>query len=44
MKLFTIYFLYCKMAEIIRIQNIESYTQEIVNGTLILTPKLNYIT
>ena len=32
------------MAEIIRIQNIESYTQEIVNGTLILTPKLNYIT
>lgn len=32
------------MAEIIRIQNIESYTQEIVNGTLILTPKQNYIT
>ena len=31
------------MTEIIRIENIEGYTQEIINGTLILTPKQNYI-
>jgi len=27
------------MSEIIRIPNIEKYTQEIINGELILTPK-----
>jgi hypothetical protein len=32
------------MTEIIRIQNIENYTQEIIKGELILTPKQNYIT
>ena len=32
------------MTEIIRIPNIEKYTQEIINGELILTPKENYIT
>jgi len=32
------------MTEIIRIPNIETYTQEIVNGELILTPKQTYIT
>ena len=32
------------MSEIIRILNIEKYTQEIINGELILTPKENYIT
>jgi hypothetical protein len=32
------------MAEIIRISNIENYTQEIINGDLILTPKEIYIT
>ena len=31
------------MAEIIRISNIENYTQEIINGDLILTPKEIYI-
>lgn len=31
------------MAEIIRIPNIENYTQEIINGDLILTPKLQSI-
>ena len=33
-----------KMTEVIRIPNIERYTQEIVNGELILTPKTQYIT
>lgn len=32
------------MSEIIRIPNIEKYTQEIINGELILTPKESYIT
>ncbi len=32
------------MAEIIRIPNIENYTQEIINGELILTPKNQYMT
>lgn len=32
------------MSEQIRIPNIENYTQEIINGELILTPKKNYIT
>jgi hypothetical protein len=32
------------MTEIIRIPNIENYTQEIINGELILTPKQTYIT
>jgi hypothetical protein len=29
------------MTELIRIPNIENYTQEIINGELILTPKKN---
>lgn len=33
-----------KMAEQIRIPNIENYIQEIINGELILTPKKNYKT
>lgn len=33
-----------KMTEQIRIPNIENYTQEIINGELILTPKKQYIT
>lgn len=32
------------MTEVIRIQNIENYTQEIINGELILTPKKQYMT
>jgi hypothetical protein len=32
------------MSEIISIPNIEKYKQEIIDGTLILTPKVNYIT
>ena len=32
------------MIEQIRIPNIENYTQEIINGDLILTPKKQYIT
>lgn len=32
------------MTDIIRIANIDSYTLEIINGDLILTPKENYIT
>lgn len=32
------------MTEIIRIPNIEGYTQEIINGELVLTPKEQYIT
>lgn len=32
------------MSDIIRIPNIENYTQEIINGELILTPKYSYIT
>lgn len=32
------------MAEVIRIPNIENYTQEIINGELILTPRQIYIT
>ena len=32
------------MTDIIRITNIENYQQEIVDGTLILTPKKTYIT
>lgn len=32
------------MTEIISIQNIENYTQEIINGVLILTPKEQYMT
>ena len=32
------------MAEEIRISNIDNYTQEIINGELILIPKENYIT
>lgn len=32
------------MSDIIRIPNIEKYTQEIINGELILTPKDTYIT
>jgi hypothetical protein len=33
-----------RMTEVIRIPNIENYTQEIINGELILTPKKQYIT
>jgi hypothetical protein len=36
--------LYLYMSEIIRIPNIEAYTQEIINGELVLTPKQVYIT
>ena len=32
------------MTEQIRIPNIENYTQEIINGELILTPKKQYMT
>ena len=32
------------MTELIRIPNIENYTQEIINGELILTPKTQYMT
>ena len=32
------------MTELIRIPNIENYTQEIINGDLILTPKKQYMT
>ena len=32
------------MSEVIRIPNIENYSQEIINGELILTPKKIYIT
>ena len=32
------------MSEIIRIQDIEKYTQEIINGELFLTPEYSYIT
>ena len=32
------------MTEIIRIPNIQNYTQEIINGELVLTPRENYIT
>lgn len=32
------------MTEIVRIKNIKNYTQEIINGELILTPKEIYIT
>ena len=32
------------MTQIIRIPNIENYTQEIINGELILTPKKEYMT
>ena len=32
------------MTELIRIPNIENYTQEIINGELVLTPKKQYIT
>lgn len=32
------------MSELIRIPNIEKYTQEIINGELILTPKKQYMT
>ena len=32
------------MTELIRIPNIENYTQEIINGELILTPKKEYMT
>ena len=32
------------MTEIIYIPNIENYTQEIINGEFILTPKKQYIT
>jgi hypothetical protein len=32
------------MAEIIRIPNIADYTQEVINGILILTPKKQYMT
>jgi hypothetical protein len=32
------------MTELIRIPNIENYTQEIINGELILTPKKIYMT
>jgi len=32
------------MTEVIRIPNIKNYTQEIINGELILTPKKQYIT
>ena len=31
------------MTEVIRIPNIENYTQEIINGELILVPKKQYI-
>ena len=33
-----------KMTEIIRIENINNYIQEIIDGTLILTPKKVYLT
>ena len=32
------------MSEIIRITNIADYTQEVINGTLIVTPKKQYMT
>jgi len=32
------------MGEVIRVINIDKYTQEIINGELILTPKKQYIT
>jgi hypothetical protein len=32
------------MTDVIHISNIENYTQEIINGELVLTPKLYYIT
>lgn len=32
------------MTELIRIPNVENYTQKIINGDLILTPKKQYIT
>ena len=32
------------MTELIRIPNIENYTQEIINRELILTPKKQYMT
>ncbi len=32
------------MTELIHIPNIENYTQEIINGELILTPKKQYMT
>ena len=32
------------MSELIRIKNIKNYTQEIINGTLILTPIKQYVT
>lgn len=32
------------MTELIRIPNIKNYTQEIINGELILTPKKQYMT
>lgn len=32
------------MSEVIRVINIDKYTQEIINGELILTPKKQYIT
>ena len=32
------------MTDLIRIPNIENYTQEIINGELILTPKKQYMT
>ena len=32
------------MTEQIRIPNIENYTQEIINGELIVTPKKQYMT
>ena len=32
------------MDGVIRIPNIQSYTQEIINGELIITPKIQYIT
>jgi hypothetical protein len=32
------------MTQLIRIPNIENYTQEIINGELILTPKKQYMT
>lgn len=31
------------MSNIIRIQNIENYNQEIINGELVLTPKVRVI-
>jgi len=32
------------MSEVIRVINIDKYTQEVINGELILTPKKQYIT